>query len=92
MKKFQPYLHNRKFTVYTDHGSLRWLMNVEDATGGLARWSLLLQQYDFIALESKMAMQTVCLDVLTKLVNEVHFNATIHKLQRLVSYRGVILS
>ena len=47
IKKFQPYLHDRKFVVYTDHSSLRWLMNVKDATGHLVRWALLLQQYDF---------------------------------------------
>ena len=47
IKKFQPYLFGRKFTVITDHSSLRWLMNVKDATGRLARWSLLLQQYNF---------------------------------------------
>ena len=28
IKKFQPYLHDRKFVVYTDHSSLRWFMNV----------------------------------------------------------------
>ena len=30
IEKFQLYLHDRKFVVYTDHSSLRWLMNVKD--------------------------------------------------------------
>ena len=47
IKKFQPYLHGRKFKVYTDHSSLRWLLNMKNANGRLARWSLLIQQYDF---------------------------------------------
>ena len=47
IKKFQQYLHDRKFVVYTDHSSLHWLMNVKDATIRLARWAMLLQQFDF---------------------------------------------
>ena len=35
--KFKPYLHDRKFVVYTDRSSLRWLMKVKDATARLAR-------------------------------------------------------
>ena len=44
IKTFQPYLFGHKCTVITDHSSLRY---IKDATGRLARWSLLLQQYDF---------------------------------------------
>ena len=63
INKFQPYLHSHKFFVLTDHSSVRWLMNVKDASGRLARWVLLLQQYDFnIVLVESMVMLTVCLD------------------------------
>ena len=47
VKYFQPYLYGRKFTIYTDHNAVRWLMNIREPTGRLARWALLLQQYDF---------------------------------------------
>ena len=42
IKKFQPYLHNGKFTVVTDHSLLRWLMKVQNASGRLAKMGLSL--------------------------------------------------
>ena len=47
MKRFQSYLQGQKFTIHTDHHALRWLMSLEDPTGRLARWSLLIQQFNF---------------------------------------------
>ena len=44
---FRAYLFGNSFTLVTDHEPLRWLMTTEKLTGEMARWSLLLQEYDF---------------------------------------------
>jgi len=47
IKYLQSYLYGRKFTIHTDHNAVHWLMKIREPTGRLARWALLLQQYDF---------------------------------------------
>ena len=44
---FRPYLFGNSFHLVTDHEPLKWIMTTTKLTGKLARWSLLLQEYDF---------------------------------------------
>ena len=44
---YSHYLMGVRFLVNTDHGSLRWLMNVKEAEGQLARWMAHLSKFDF---------------------------------------------
>ncbi|CAM5129622.1 unnamed protein product [Natator depressus] len=46
LKKLEPYLFGRHFTVYTDHSPLTWLHQMKGANAKLLRWSLLLQDYN----------------------------------------------
>jgi hypothetical protein len=44
---FRPYLYDTKFTLYTDHQPIKWLMTNDKLAGKLAHWVLILQEYEF---------------------------------------------
>ncbi len=44
---FRCYLFGTQFTLVIDHQPLKWLMESNKLTGQLARWALILQEYDF---------------------------------------------
>ena len=46
IKHFHTYLYGVKFTIRTDHGSLRWLLNFKNLEGQLCRWAELLATYN----------------------------------------------
>ena len=47
IEHFHYYLYGRRFTLRTDHASLRWLLNFRQPEGQIARWLQKLQEYDF---------------------------------------------
>lgn len=45
---FRSYLLGSKFTVRSDHGSLRWLKNFKNPEGQVARWIERLSEFDMV--------------------------------------------
>ena len=55
---FREFLFGTPFTLITDHEPLKWLMQTNKTTGKLARWSLLLQEYDMKVLHKRGVLNT----------------------------------
>lgn len=66
MKRFRPYVKLMKFSIITDHASLKWLMSLKDLSGRLALWSLQIQAYDF-SIEHRKGSEKVVADTLSLL-------------------------
>lgn len=47
VRHFRCFLYGRHFKIVTDCQPLKWLMNARDPSSRLARWNLLLQEYDY---------------------------------------------
>ncbi len=47
VQTLRPYLQGSHFAVFTDHSALKWMMNLTDPSGRLARWRLRLLEFDF---------------------------------------------
>ncbi|CDF33203.1 unnamed protein product [Chondrus crispus] len=62
----RPYLQGTRFTVHTEHSSLRWLMEITDPSGRLMRWRLRLGEFDFDVKYKKGKLNTQA-DALSRL-------------------------
>ena len=47
MVHFRCFLYGNPFTFIIDHQPLKWLMDSDKLTGKLARWALILHEYEF---------------------------------------------
>lgn len=68
IEKFRLYIDGVRFTVITDHESLKWLMNLKDPTGRLGRWALKLQGFDYDIVHRK-GKHNVVPDALSRAIN-----------------------
>ena len=65
MQHFRHYLIGSKFLLLTDHGALKWMMTTSNLTGRLARWSLLLHEYEF-EIRHKLGVENVVADCFSR--------------------------
>ena len=47
LQKFRHYLLGSHFKMFTDHSTLKYLVNKHALGGNICRWLLLFQEYDF---------------------------------------------
>ena len=66
INKFRHYLLGKKFTFHVDHSALLYLVSKQELTGKLARWTLLLQEFEFDILH-RPGVQHAIADYLSRL-------------------------
>lgn len=54
----RPYLAGQKFTVPNDHVAVKWIFNLADLTGPLARWKL---HFDIV---HRTGIKTSCIRII----------------------------
>ena len=59
IEKSRPYVERYHSIVTTDHSAFKWLKNLNDPIGRLARWALKLQQWDFDIVHRKGSLHQV---------------------------------
>lgn len=74
IEKFRPFIDGVEFTVVTDHASLKWLQNLKEPHGKLARWAVRLQAFNII-FEHRPGRQMVVPDALSRSVELIEIES-----------------
>ena len=67
LEKFRSYMIGSKIIVYTDHSSLKFLLNKKGAKRRLIRWILLLQEFELQIIDME-GVEDLVVDHLSSLL------------------------
>ena len=68
LKKFQNYMLGNLIVIHVDHQAILYLVNKAEPVGRLARWILLLQEYDYNIVHRPGRINAIA-DYLSRLEN-----------------------
>jgi hypothetical protein len=68
IKHYRVYLDGVLFTIITDHRALKWLMDIKEPHGRLARWAIYLQSYNFNIVD-RPGIQHINADAMSRINN-----------------------
>ena len=71
VQKYRHYLLGYKFTFHVDHDALKYMVNKPQLSGRIARWILLLQEFDFI-VDVRLGKKHANADFLSRISEEVN--------------------
>lgn len=66
IQTLRSYLERRHFTLYTDHQALKWMMDLTDVSGRIARWRLRLLEFD-LEVKYKKGADNMIADAISRL-------------------------
>lgn len=73
-KYFRPYLFGQKFTLYTDHKPLTYVISLKNPNGRLIRWRLTLEEFSY-EIKYREGRQNVVADGLSRINYEMNANS-----------------
>ncbi|KHJ88410.1 hypothetical protein OESDEN_11797 [Oesophagostomum dentatum] len=75
VQKFRPYIDGAKCTVITDHAPLKALLHRRDLTGRLAKYQIILQEFD-ITITYRPGKANILCDTLSRHPPHINFTTT----------------
>jgi hypothetical protein len=63
---YHIYLDGVQFKIITDHRALKWLIDITDPHGRLARWGIYLQTFNF-TIENRPGIQHINADAMSRI-------------------------